>query len=503
MKRHGKSTLLLLVLVTTIIFVPFLPTATASEVLISEEEIEAAATITDGANLINTPGLLGNGYNGTDTIIAILDTGIDASHPDLVHGLNSTSCLITENRSFVPGEDANDYDGHGTFIAGILIGNGDSSAGMHVGMAPSTEIWNLKVLNHNGEGEESWVVNAMNWILGSPEKPDIVSLSFGAGTPLVSVETKVKELWNAGIVVVAAAGNEGPEYYTVDSPGSVLDAITVGACSLDEYLMAFSSEGPTNGTYYYKPDLVALGTEVISLKIGGGYTTGHGTSFSVPFIAGGAALLIDALNGSTSPDELKAAILESCKALGYSYFMDGAGLPNFTLALEFLKNGGWDGFYVLPGDVEFPIKERDGTTTNLLRYRIKLTAINSRYSENIIIDLAGDLAGHMVCTLEEYEGGKDQFAIVIDVNPSFAGGKEGTVIIKTTTGIILGIVTARVVGEAVPLAAWIILGVIGVVVTVMVIFFAAAYRRGVKSLPRRECELDGSCPEMLVMSPEM
>jgi serine protease AprX len=294
--------------------------------------------------------------------IVVLDSGVNRFHPDLAHRDGSTEGPIVVNESFVPGETYIDGDGHGTFIGGMLAGNGESSSGSISGLVPGSDIWNVKVLNSTGSGEDTWTESALDWIDGLVAKPDVMSISFGATVSLPGIESRLKKLWNDGVFIVIAAGNEGLEYYMINSPGNVLDVMTVGACTTDGYLLTFSSEGPTSGDYYYKPDIVAFGSGITSLGLHSGYVDGSGTSFAVPFISAGVALLIEATGGTKSPDEIKAAIINSCTPLGYPNFMEGAGLPNFTRALQILQDPSWNGFAVLPGDIEFPIKSKNEGT---------------------------------------------------------------------------------------------------------------------------------------------
>lgn len=450
------------------------------------------------SSLLGFDDLYGMGLNGSGVSIAVLDTGINGYHLDLKNGINISTSLIVVNQSFVPLESPMDLDGHGTFVAGMLIGNGAESSGSVVGMVPASEIWNVKVLDQVGEGEESWLVNAMDWILAQDPKPDIVSLSLGADGVLPNVESRIKQLWDAGVIVVSASGNGGPDYYTVNSPGTVLEGITVGACSTDEYLMAFSSEGPTDPGYLYKPEVVAFGLDLISTHVSGGYAQGSGTSFSVPFIDAGIALIEQATSKAYTPDEIKAAIVESSTPLGYTYFMDGAGLPNFSMALDLLEDTGWDGWGILPREITFPISNKDDTPSGneLEPYLMKTTVINSRYDGDITVSIAGDIVDFTSVSLEGYEGGKDQFVIkiqMIDTSSSFKSG-TGTITIKGESDEVL--VTISVTVNA-PGAEWIQYVIVAAVIALLVgivVTFAIAYNRGSRAMPYNRCEMEGICP---------
>jgi hypothetical protein len=414
----------------------------------------------------------------------------------LKHALGSTGSAFIVNQSFVPGENYIDGDGHGTFISGMLVGNGESSSGSIVGMVPGSRVWNVKVLDDTGEGDETWTENAIDWILAQPSKPDILSLSFGSTMPMPGIESKLKQLWKEGVAIVVASGNEGPEYFTVDSPGSALDLVTVGACTSDEYLLSFSSEGPTIGTYYYKPDLVAFGLEITSLSLSSGYCDGSGTSFSVPFVTAGIALLEQATGGVHSPDEIKAAILSSCHSIGYSYFMEGAGLPNFSAALELLNDPAWSGVFVMPSEIEMPVGKKEGSTANIDPYKIKPTVIASRTAGQIVVSIEGEAADAFTAKLEEYSGAGDgQFVISIAASTASPAFKSGTVVIraKLLDGTTIATITVKISGSDPSIAPVIIIGIVVAALVGVIAFFAIAYRKGSRAMPYQQCEIDGTC----------
>ncbi len=452
----------------------------------------------DISGLMGFDGLYDAGYNGSGVVVAVVDTGINGNHTDLRHGIGTGQSLIVVNQSFVPGETHGDGDGHGTFIAGMLIGNGNASGGDIVGMVPATSVWNIKTLDDNGEGEESWTEDALDYIIDAGTKPDIVSLSLGSITSMPGIEAKIEALWHAGVVVVVAAGNEGPDYYTVNSPGTVLEPITVGASTTDDYLLSFSSEGPTSTQYYYKPEVVAFGLDIISLDVNGGYATGSGTSFSVPFIVAGISLLIDATNGTKTPDQIKAAVMASCKPLGYSYhYMEGAGLPNFTRALELLCTPSWNGIVTLPADITFPIesKDTDEGVPLLERYTMKVTVVNANGSA-VLIDVDENIAGFTSVTVEDTNDGHGQFVIsiiILEGSPSFGNG-VGTITIASTNGTVLSTINVTIAGEQSMAIPTIIITFIIVFLAAIFIFFAAAYQKGSRAMPYNRCEIDGVCP---------
>lgn len=489
----------------TIVAVFFLLIATQSFIALSPRPVLASTTSIQSSSfvprtissLMGFDSLYSSGLDGSGVSIAVIDTGINGYHPDLKHGIGSTSSFIAVNQSFVPGHDAIDQDGHGTFIAGMLIGNGDSSSGSTIGMVPDSRLWDLRVLDENGEGDSSWAENALDWIIARPQKPSIISMSFGSTTIMPSIESKIKQLWNDGVFIVVAAGNEGSNSYTIDSPGNVLDVMTVGACTTDGFLLAFSSQGPTTSTYYYKPDIVAFGEALTSLALSSGYTQGSGTSFSVPFITAGVALLEEATGGSRSPDEIKAAILDTCTNLGgYKYYMEGAGLPNFKNALALLEDPSWNGTAVLPKTIAMPLAGNPSSNKSIEQYMIKPTVILSKNTGTISLSVEGDSSGATSASLEEYDGAGDrQFIVKIYVStlsPSFKGGNIFVHVM--INGVVAVTINVQILSRASPsIMPTIIFGIVIIALAGLILFFAVAYRKGERAIAMTQCEIDGIC----------
>ncbi|MET9493328.1 S8 family peptidase [Streptomyces sp. NPDC006552] len=277
---------------------------------------------------IGAPAAWAAGYDGKGVKIAVLDTGIAATHPDL------TGQVVAE-KNFSTAADANDHYGHGTHVASIAAGTGAKSGGAYKGVAPGAELLNGKVLDDDGFGEDSGILAGMEW--AAEQGADIVNLSLGgadsAGTdPLEAEVDKLAE--QKDILFTIAAGNEGP--HTVGSPGSADAALTVGAVDGKDELADFSSTGPRVGDGAIKPDVTAPGVDitaaaapgsVIAKEVGekpAGYLTISGTSMATPHVAGAAALL-----KQQHPDwtyqELKAALVGSAKGGPYTPFEQGSG----------------------------------------------------------------------------------------------------------------------------------------------------------------------------------
>lgn len=296
-------------------------------------------------NIIGARYLQDRGINGSGVTIAILDTGIDKTHPDLDDIDNDDSTedpKVILEASFVDFDDDGMNDTspmddhfHGTHVAGIAAGNGYLK-----GIAPGAKLMNGKVLDGRiGGGYISWIVRGIDWAVSNGA--DIISMSLG-GTPGNThplYEEAINAAWESGVMVVASAGNSGPEPNSISSPGLESRTITVGASDVYNDVTFFSSRGPSpNGIV--DPDIVAPGRGILSLEPGGRYTIASGTSMSAPAVAGVAALLLS-FNRSAelgaSIDKIRSAMLSTASDMGRHVFIQGAGLINASAALEYLQ----------------------------------------------------------------------------------------------------------------------------------------------------------------------
>jgi hypothetical protein len=289
------------------------------------------AYLDDSASIIGADALWALGIDGTGIKIAVVDTGIDNSHPDL-------KGKVIAAKSFVQGEGTQDYDGHGTHVAGIVAGTGAASSGKYKGIAPGAFLINSKALDKTGSGTVSDVIKGIEW---ASDKADIICLSLGApGSPTDPLAQAVNTAVEKGIVVCAAVGNDGDlGYLTAMTPAIASKAISVGATVGDLEMAPFSSKGfaPDGRS---DPDIVAPGYEITSTassKItSADYITWSGTSFSTPMIAGAAALLLDA-DSNLTPEGVKAALLESATDLDSDPNTQGAGLANVEAAYQLIQ----------------------------------------------------------------------------------------------------------------------------------------------------------------------
>ena len=283
------------------------------------------------------------GYEGEGISIAVIDTGV-APHADLVKPYNR----IIVFRDFVNDKNiAYDDNGHGTHVAGIIAGNGYSSKRKYVGVAPKANIVGIKALDENGGGSTSDIISALSYVIEVKDRYNIKIVNLSLGTPATSSPEKdplvkaVEKCIEAGLVVVTAAGNSGPNERTILSPGIYKDVITVGAVDdkrtidiNDDSIAPFSSRGPTQEGIQ-KPDLVAPGVNIKSLSNSklDSYTSLSGTSMATPLISGSLALLFNKY-GDLSPAEYKSMLTRSCVALNDSKESQGAGMLNLKMLFK-------------------------------------------------------------------------------------------------------------------------------------------------------------------------
>ncbi|WP_344156703.1 S8 family serine peptidase [Kribbella yunnanensis] len=276
---------------------------------------------------IGAPEAWKAGYTGKGVSVAVLDTGIDATHPDL-------STQVAGAKNFTT-ESADDVIGHGTHVASTIAGTGAASGGKYKGVAPDAKLYDGKVCEAFGCFEDD-LLAGMEWA-AKEVKAKVVNFSIGgADSPEIDpLEEAVNRLTaETGTLFVIAAGNSGPGAGSVGSPGSAEAALTVGAVDKQDKLAEFSSVGPRVGDGAVKPDVTAPGVDIVAARskdgsigtpVGDKYLSLSGTSMATPHTAGAAAILTQQ-HPNWKAGELKSAITGSAKpAADQTTFQQGAG----------------------------------------------------------------------------------------------------------------------------------------------------------------------------------
>ncbi|MFJ4466911.1 S8 family serine peptidase [Streptomyces sp. NPDC089424] len=283
------------------------------------------ADLAESVAQIGAPEAWRSGNTGQGVDVAVLDTGVDAQHPDL-------DGQVAAATSFVPDdESAVDRHGHGTHVASTIAGTGAASAGKEKGVAPGARLHVGKVLDDQGSGQFSWILAGMEWA-ARDQHAAVVSMSLGGdpsdGTDPLSeaVDTLSAE---TGTLFAIAAGNSGPRG-SVSAPAVADAALAVGAVDSADRLASFSSRGPRVGDGALKPEITGPGVDVLAARSRyapgeGAYTTMSGTSMATPHVAGAAALVAAAHPGWTG-QQIKDALISTAKATpAHSAFDAGNG----------------------------------------------------------------------------------------------------------------------------------------------------------------------------------
>ncbi len=294
------------------------------------------ADLADSVPLIRADELHARGLTGEGVVVGIIDSGIDYSHPDLGAGFGPAHKVIG-GYDFVNGDgDPMDDYHHGTHVAGIV-----AAEGARKGVAPGAKLVAYKVLDKWGSGSASAVLAAIERAVDPDGDPstddalDVINLSLGGpGGPDDPVSQAIDNAAEAGVLAVAAAGNSGSDYYSVDVPGVARRALTVGATDKNDRLAESSSRGPADHVAFgLKPELVAPGASITSTMPGGGEASLSGTSMAAPHVSGAAALLLQARPG-LSPEALKSLLMTTAHDLGQGLFAQGTGRIDVAAAAQ-------------------------------------------------------------------------------------------------------------------------------------------------------------------------
>jgi subtilisin family serine protease len=250
---------------------------------------------------------------GAGVRVAVLDTGVDLQHPDLVD-------RITDSASFIPGESVQDGNGHGTHCAGVIGARRDPLGGRRYSVAPEVELLVGKVLDNSGSGYDDQILEGIDWAADLGAR--VISMSLGsprsAGAPFSAAYELVAATRLAeadGVLIVAASGNESDRPYrraAVGNPAACPSFLAVAAIDRHRRVGYFScAQLDSIG----KVDVSGPGVGVYSSWKGGGYNTISGTSMATPHAAGICALLLE-LEQKLTPRQLWSKLVSTCRTLG-------------------------------------------------------------------------------------------------------------------------------------------------------------------------------------------
>jgi hypothetical protein len=280
---------------------------------------------------IGAPTAWQAGYTGKGVTVAVLDSGADATHPDLAP-------QIASSRNFTPEPDA-DRVGHGTHVASTIAGTGAASNGRYRGVAPEARLAIGKVCDL-GDCQESWVIAGMQWA-AAEARAKVISMSLGwPDAPGLTPQEEAVESLSAqyGTLFVVAAGNSG-EDSSVSRPASAPSALAVAAVDKSDALAFFSSRGPRVGDDALKPEISAPGVEITAARsqqtgtAGEMYTSMSGTSMATPHVAGAAALLAQR-HPEWTGQQLKATLMGTAVPNSSTgVYAQGAGRVDVVKAL--------------------------------------------------------------------------------------------------------------------------------------------------------------------------
>jgi len=270
---------------------------------------------------IQVPRVWAAGFSGDGVPIAILDTGIDPSHPDFAGRIAGMVDFT--------GQGPRDNHGHGTHVAGIACGSGET----YRGVAPGASIYSARVLHADGSGYMSEVMAGLDWAVERGVR--VINLSLGGAGPSDgsdALSAACDAAVDLGVFVCAAAGNYGPQPSTIATPGCAEKVLTIGACSNRDAIARFSGRGPTDDGRV-KPDIVMPGVDIASCRaertsvgtpLDALYTRMSGTSMATPHATGAVACLLEAFPELT-PAQVKERFVRTAKDLGMDANAQGSG----------------------------------------------------------------------------------------------------------------------------------------------------------------------------------
>ncbi|GAA0596214.1 S8 family serine peptidase [Kribbella sandramycini] len=298
---------------------------------------------------IGAPAAWKAGFTGKGVPVAVLDSGIDANHPDF-------KGLVVGGKNFTK-DPAGDQLGHGTHVASTIAGSGAASKGKYKGVAPGARLLDGKICDGEGSCPDSAILAGMEWA-AVEQKARVINMSLGIYDEpgLDPIEAALDRLTaKTGALFVVAAGNEGPDGQTVRSPGTAVSALTVGAVDKQDALADLSSRGPLLEGVGIKPDVMGPGVDIVAARakgtnegepVGENYVMASGTSMATPHVAGAAAILAQQ-HPKWKAAELKAALMSTGKVIkAATVFEQGAGRIDVARAIT-------GSVVSVPGSIDF------------------------------------------------------------------------------------------------------------------------------------------------------
>ena len=232
---------------------------------------------------------INGGSGGSGVIVAVLDTGVDQDHPDLV--ANIMDC-VTKVTHFKPDrKNCEDGNGHGTHVAGTILANGGNGSGIY-GVAPEASLMAVKVCDKRGWCYGDDIAAGIRY--AADYGANIISMSLGGNSPDLQILSAIDYATNKGVLPVAAAGNDGPADGSIDYPGAYVKVIAAGAIDINENVPDWSSRGINDGDCIIEEKEVEFGTPGVSIEStykDGCYAYMSGTSMATPHVSGLAAKL--------------------------------------------------------------------------------------------------------------------------------------------------------------------------------------------------------------------
>ena len=254
--------------------------------------------LTWGVNRVHAPAAW-DVTEGKGVKVAVIDTGIDMTHPDLIGKVDGGYSALKKSEN---PEDYTDDNGHGTHVSGTIAAIRDGKG--VVGVAPKARLYAVKVLDADGSGNLSDVIDGIVW--AAKNDMQVANMSLGAPITSDTMQRAVRYAKGKGVIIVAAAGNSGG---AVGYPAALPEVIAVSASDSSDRLAVFSSRGP-------QVKFIAPGVDIVSAKMGGGFASYSGTSMASPHVAGLVALIVSqGYVGLSGPDGVLAQLAKAAKPL--------------------------------------------------------------------------------------------------------------------------------------------------------------------------------------------